>query len=157
MNNRSNRTICEICSKLTIKASERSFWWSFFIANFEQTNAGWENFTISHKLSITIIFHPINITCWIYLQKRRSFYRYQQMCNPLPMNIQRPSFAVWKNQCIHLHQYPFLLLLKSSLYGVQIPMKREYTLKTQWSYTACLASFISPAIDSSYTNLLKTI
>ena len=55
VNNRNTRTMCEICSKLTIKTTERrQFWclycelWTYFtlcstvsFVNFEQINAGW--------------------------------------------------------------------------------------------------------------------
>ena len=52
VNNRNTRTICEICSKLTIKTPElcqrcRS---GVFIVNFEQVNAGWVNVSFSTKL-----------------------------------------------------------------------------------------------------------
>ena len=46
VNNRSTRTRCEICSKLTIKTPERRYFTpysSVFIVNFEQVNAGWED------------------------------------------------------------------------------------------------------------------
>ena len=62
VNNRNTKTRYEICSKLTIKASERHQWrrcfhcqlWTYFtswssvsIVNFEQVNAGW--IALSHN------------------------------------------------------------------------------------------------------------
>ena len=46
VNNRSTRTRYEKCSKLTIKIPERRQWRrsSVSVVNFEQVNAGWENF-----------------------------------------------------------------------------------------------------------------
>ena len=46
VSNRNTRTRCEICSKLTVKTSERRYFTtctSVFIVNFEQINAGWED------------------------------------------------------------------------------------------------------------------
>ena len=43
VNNRNTRTTCEICSKLTIKTSERRQWHrsGVDIVNFEYVNADW--------------------------------------------------------------------------------------------------------------------
>ena len=51
VSNRSTRTRCEICSKLTIKTSERRQWRlvcsSFSVANFEHVIARWEGKSLS--------------------------------------------------------------------------------------------------------------
>ena len=44
VNNRNTRTICEICSKLTIKIPYFTPCSSVSTVNFEQVNAGWVDF-----------------------------------------------------------------------------------------------------------------
>ena len=70
VNNENSRTMCEICSKLTIKILERRHWRrsgificnfehfftpcsSVSIVNFEQVNTGWEVTTINLVTNIT--------------------------------------------------------------------------------------------------------
>ena len=50
VNNGNTRTMCEVCSKLTIKTPEHSQFShsDVFIINFEQMNSGWES---TQKLS----------------------------------------------------------------------------------------------------------
>ena len=58
INNRSTRTRCEICSKLTIKAPEQRQWRrsGVFIGNFEH---------ISHLVRVSIVNFEHVITGWI--------------------------------------------------------------------------------------------
>ena len=52
VNNRNTRPRCEICSKLTIKTSERRYWRrsSVSVVNFEQVNGGWMKVPVSTHL-----------------------------------------------------------------------------------------------------------
>ena len=53
VNNKDTRTICEICSKITIKIPERRQWHSssIFIAIFEHVIAAWERLKIIYCYS----------------------------------------------------------------------------------------------------------
>ena len=54
VNNRSTRTRCEICSKLTLKTPERRQWRGsgVFIVNFEHVNADWVEKTLAYNLVV---------------------------------------------------------------------------------------------------------
>ena len=50
VNNRSTKTRCEICSKLTIKTPERRQWRSSVsVVNFELVNAGWDGWRMGQN------------------------------------------------------------------------------------------------------------
>ena len=74
VNNRNTRTRYEICSKLTIKIPERRHWRrsGIFIVNFEQVNAGWEEYFLPSEFRLCTHGDYMQV----YLAIRNSF-RYQ--------------------------------------------------------------------------------
>ena len=80
VNNGNTKTMCEICSKLTIKAPERPQWRcsGVFIVNFEQLNAGWGllwmyvfvNKTLAvgtYQSFFLVYIYVIYTSCYIFL------------------------------------------------------------------------------------------
>ena len=155
VNNGNTRTMCEICSKLTIKTREGSHWnytncSGVFIVNFEQVNAGWirydEYANINQTNVAEIFWWKNNLSKKVYPSKERLFQQTFTSSRPTIETLEKKMWNMFKvnikdNKKRHWRWHGFLLLTLNIILGVE-----QYPSHTQ-STVIFISIYFPPPVE----------